>query len=318
LKTPCTGCIEHDAFATNSPSICTDAPIDNGIELNTGSPTNQYLSVPKDVFASLDNEITIAFWAKGYGPSFPRQNNVFEGLDSNSNRLLGSHLPWTNGQVYWDAGNSSGYDRINATAPTTLTHDVWTHWTFTKNATAGTMEIYTNGELFHSGTGKNREFNTAIEQFRIGRAANNSSLYWPGCLDDFRLYSPALSADSVSKLHREGVPYYQWAKQHFTGLDYDDEGISASTVGNNLLHYAFNTAPENPDINLMPTADGEGFSFTQRKNIPRDLTYTVELSTTLGENDWDDMNTLWEEYAPRQKGTAIQRSLHDISRDLPR
>jgi hypothetical protein len=37
---------------------------------------------------------------------------VFGGKNAAGNRVLNAHLPWSNGRVYWDAGNSgSAYDR---------------------------------------------------------------------------------------------------------------------------------------------------------------------------------------------------------------
>jgi len=62
-------------------------------------------------FSSIRNEITLGFWSKG-ASSLPVNTFLIEGVDTTGNRQINVHLPWSNGQVYWDCGGEGGsYDR---------------------------------------------------------------------------------------------------------------------------------------------------------------------------------------------------------------
>ena len=96
------------------------------------------------------HHVTIAFWAYG-DPTLPQNTTGFSAANSGGGRVLQTHLPWGNSNIYWDAGNS--YDRIDKAASAADFKGRWTHWAFTKNTATGTMEIYLDGQPWHSGTG---------------------------------------------------------------------------------------------------------------------------------------------------------------------
>ena len=114
-----------------------------------------YVEIPATAFAAVDSFVTVSFWSYGDTAKLPENTYIFEGRDINGNRVLNSHLPWSNGQVYWDAGNSgtSSNDRINQPANANDYKGKWNHWAFTKDVSTGEMKIFLNGNLWHSGTG---------------------------------------------------------------------------------------------------------------------------------------------------------------------
>ena len=68
-------------------------------------------------FASIAQEVTVSVWVKGNPDIYPANSTLLEGFDANGRRTINIHLPWSNGQVYWDCGNVDGsYDRINKQA----------------------------------------------------------------------------------------------------------------------------------------------------------------------------------------------------------
>jgi hypothetical protein len=95
-----------------------------GNSLMSASPEEKYIvfdggdqvSIPPSVFDTIDEEVTIGYWLYGNPEFQPEVNSTFEGVNSDSQRVLNCHNPWSNGQVYWDAGQDGGYDRINAQA----------------------------------------------------------------------------------------------------------------------------------------------------------------------------------------------------------
>ncbi len=144
-----------------------------------------------------EDEITISFWAYGDENVLPVNTSAFEASDINENRVLNAHLPWSNGTVYWDAGEGSGYDRINKASSVSVYASKWTHWAFTKNTNDGTMKIYLDGNLWHSGTDKNRSIGL-IKKIIIGTNRNAANA-WPGKMDEFRIWKKELSSANIQE-----------------------------------------------------------------------------------------------------------------------
>ncbi|MBP6183954.1 MAG: T9SS type A sorting domain-containing protein [Saprospiraceae bacterium] len=156
-----------------------------------------YLTLPTEPMEQVSNEITIAFWSKG-ADSQPENNSILEALDSLGRRVLNIHLPWSNGQIYWDAGNANGTDRINRVAGSEDFKEYWTHWTFVKNATTKQMKIYRNGELWHSGGNLSRQIKD-IHQFVFGRGLSYNGPY-RGSVDELMIFKKELDAATIAQL----------------------------------------------------------------------------------------------------------------------
>lgn len=146
--------------------------------------------------ATLTTEVTVMFRAKG-GDQLPLNTTVFEARNAQNTRVLNIHLPWSNGSVYWDAGNTGGsYDRINKAATAAEYQGSWCHWAFTKNTATGSMKIYRNGVLWHSGTGLTRPLN-GIVRANLGCDADRNNP-WPGSLDDVVVLGTELDAATIA------------------------------------------------------------------------------------------------------------------------
>ena len=155
--------------------------------------TDDFIQVP---VASIPtgNEITICLW--NYGTT-AQTSSVFSSHKADNSRVLNIHLPWNDNVVYWDAGYSAGnYDRINTATLSSAQWQGWHHWSFTKNATTGTMEIYLDGSLNVSGTTKTRTLDTADQVF-LGRFQITSPLYHIGRVSLIHCYNRSLSAQEV-------------------------------------------------------------------------------------------------------------------------
>ncbi len=167
---------------------------DRYIEFNGIEP----VKLPVSGMKQIDKQITVSFWSKGNETALPKNTSVFTAEDQSKNRQLNVHLPWSNSRIYWDCGNDgTGYDRIDkATVPAEF-EGVWNHWAFTKNSTTGSMKIYLNGVLWHSGTGKTRPID--IDVFALG-ADISSANPWAGSLDDFAVWDKELTAEEITAI----------------------------------------------------------------------------------------------------------------------
>lgn len=163
--------------------------------------TSGFVNVPiNNSLAAIDSFITVSYWAYGNPASQPSNGSCFEATDSVGNRVLNSHTPWSDSNVYWDAGFAgTGYDRINKAATTNEIEGNWNHWAFVKNATNGSMKIYLNGNLWHSGTGKTKPMNK-IHTFKLGRGVSNSTDSYAGKMDDFAVFNKELNASEIQSI----------------------------------------------------------------------------------------------------------------------
>ncbi|MCB0791652.1 MAG: LamG domain-containing protein, partial [Flavobacteriales bacterium] len=188
------------ASGTTSSLVGTDAGPDRGIQV-TGTDghvllNNDHIALDPGPAATLSDAITVTFWAYG-DASLPVNTSAFEALDADGRRILNVHLPWSNGSVYWDAGDDgSGYDRINKAANTADIKGQWNHWAFVKNAGIGQMKIYLNGNLWHSGSGMLRTME-GITRFRIGSAGNGNNPY-RGRIDEFNVFAAEVDGATIA------------------------------------------------------------------------------------------------------------------------
>jgi hypothetical protein len=156
------------------------------------SGTNYAISELSDL--SIGNELTVEFWSKGNMTS-GMNTTILEAWDTLNNRILNIHMPWSNNNVYFDAGISSGFDRINKVMSPSEMDDTWNHWAFVKKQSTGEMFIYKNGALWHSGSNLNRQIGY-ISRLVIGASAD-MSIKWNGKMDEFRIYNAALTPATI-------------------------------------------------------------------------------------------------------------------------
>ena len=161
---------------------------------------NDFITVPSNALASIDSFITICFWSKGNAAYMPENTGAFEAWDAANHRVLNIHLPWSDGSIYWDAGNDGGssYDRTSKAAAFSDYAGNWTHWAFVKNVSSARLKIYKNGVLYMQATAKTKRM-YGIDRIRIGGNLDNNSFY-DGNIDDFAIFNTELSAANIQAL----------------------------------------------------------------------------------------------------------------------
>jgi len=207
-----------------------------------------FIEVPPEACAALDSSITISFWLRGDDELQPQNDNLLEACE-NGARILNIHLPWGTGAVYWDAGGrlSGNNNRLAKGAAPGEYKGRWNHWAFTKDARSGWMRIYLNGELWHEAGNMHKPM-IDINQLTIGANCNANGGWYAGCIDEFQIWSTALSGPLVAAwMHRPPGPDHP---------EYDDL----------LLYYSFNEV----DHGLVPDGspnEYHGRSFGQPQTM---------------------------------------------------
>ncbi len=176
-----------------SPTYVEGVPGKSGKAVEISSSLN-YISLPSSTITP-GPEVTVSFWSYG-ADVLPASTSIIRGSPATGSATyaINIHLPWSNGVIYWDAGNNeTNYDRISKQANVSDYKGSWQYWSFTKNARIGRMAIYLNGDEWHSGTGMTRNLQE-MSSLRI------PSTYY-GLIDDVRIYNRALTASEIQTLY---------------------------------------------------------------------------------------------------------------------
>ena len=171
--------------------------------------SNDYMTLP--TLAIAGNELTFSVWNFGIVSQMSSIIILGDTGDNSGGRILSVHLPHNGNTVYFDKGTSPGsglsgpgnqYDRINKNA-TNAEYQGWHHWDFTANASTGSMKIYLDGVLWHSGTGKTKTFSNANGNVRnIGvnhtLQEGGGGYYHRGYISNLQIYKKELSQAEVT------------------------------------------------------------------------------------------------------------------------
>jgi hypothetical protein len=169
--------------------------------------------------ASLNNRITIAFWAYG-NPSMPYPQEdpsyIFSASDEDRERM-NIQLPHSSDHLYvfWDSWDTSGnFERVYkyvGDSPEVIKGQ-WNHWAFVKDTTLSDstpensrVKIYLNGDLwFDSATSGYDEGDGTVPPVDIRNiyvgAFGRDFYYYDGKIEDFRLYDVALTESEIESL----------------------------------------------------------------------------------------------------------------------
>ena len=159
-----------------------------------------YVDVPADSWSTIRTQATVCFWAYGDPAAQPQANFIFGAFSDPANneaRRMSAHVPWSNGNIYFDTGGP-GYNRIEKAGNATDYEGTWTFWTLLKNADTGDQQIYINGVLWHSGTGMTQTME-GVTKFTIGTKPSLAEGWYRGMIDDFRLYDTALTVEEIAE-----------------------------------------------------------------------------------------------------------------------
>jgi hypothetical protein len=137
------------------------------------------------------SQITMEFWNFGI---LAQSSYLIWGTVSTAQDIT-IHLPWSDSVIYFDAGNP--FNRINRSV-TAAEYQGWQHWTFTK--ANGTMSIYRNGVLWHSGAGTSNI--PTLNNLLLGR--NNAGTSHRGYVSLVRIYNRALSLQEIQQNYNLG------------------------------------------------------------------------------------------------------------------
>jgi hypothetical protein len=162
------------------------------------------------VFSKISTAITITFWQ--YGADSPYHTDTL----CCSNYTYGEDNPaiavnlgcWRRpGKYFWDCGRPWSFENQLSGNHRYASEWMgrWNHWALTKNAEAGTLQIYLNGVLYNSLAGTNSLI-SGITSFEIGNGWYGG---YDGLIDDFRIYNYALTGPEIAYVATNGTGVFE-------------------------------------------------------------------------------------------------------------
>ncbi|MCY7408839.1 MAG: T9SS type A sorting domain-containing protein, partial [Chitinophagales bacterium] len=264
----------------------------SGADYNAHFDDGNYISVPKEAFEKVDSQITIAFWLKG--DNFLQDRTTFEAYNDYDQRVLNVHLPWSDGNIYWDAGCQliGGFDRIYKASNVNDYENNWHYWAFTKNVGDGNMKIYRDGSLWHIGTGLFKTMKD-VKTFWIGSALWASSVSANANMDEFTVWNAEVDSNTLKAyMYKDVDDNHPFKNNLQVYYQFDDDAFVVSDVsGNN-----FDGSIIGAQINLNEASEmNRNFkNITDRAQINLEQgVYTSHLDSTLVfDTIWNTPQTL--------------------------
>jgi hypothetical protein len=156
--------------------------------------SDDYITLPSSAVPT-GNEITIEIVTSWSGAL---QNNSIIAGGSGGNQDLSLHLPWGDGNVYWDFGRP--FNRIFKAIGSSDNYLGNHHWVVSKNSTTGIMRIFLDGTLWHYGGGRTST-TPLLDSVSIGRYDNGSTraYYYKGDIPVLKIYNKELTPEETHK-----------------------------------------------------------------------------------------------------------------------
>jgi|GEM_PF-5603539 len=205
----------NNSAGVDLPTFPQDERTDAGVNENLGAGFNAIVE---------SQETTISFWLNRGGDDATNQWTFL--FQDGSNRQLGSHAPWSNGQVYFDVSGCCGANqRINTSMNGADTDGEWHHLAFVKKKNPDESDkavsaIFQDGRALVSSPGcdlacwddgatdvdwgaSTIDDVVPIDAASIGAAPGGGSSN-NGFIDDFAIWDEALSTERIVSLAEGG------------------------------------------------------------------------------------------------------------------
>lgn len=171
------------------------------IKINSVSTTSALAFNGVDTYIEVNaplpftTQITIEMWMRGV----PKNAFLFFVTNDAHGRQLSAHVPYGDGNVYFDGGADAGnnYDRIIKGLTPIDDQNTWNHWAFVRNSDSGRMAIYRNGVIWLDQPSGCARPMAPCNRLVIG-ADGDGNWYHCGAISEIRLWNVERTAAQIS------------------------------------------------------------------------------------------------------------------------
>ena len=159
------------------------------------------VSIPKEVFGTVSNGITISVWVYGNQEQKKHSDVILQAGagDTGKPYIVSIYTDWLDYGLKFATGlGEPDTLKFNPGAPEDWAGR-WNHYAFVKDADNGSMKIYLNGNLATEKTGATAPM-SGVGAARIGIAPDRFGDQYIGRLDDFRIYNYELSSEEIAAI----------------------------------------------------------------------------------------------------------------------
>ena len=224
----------------------------------------QTVKVDGDLFnvAGAKDTIAFSFWQRN--DNVGSNTSSFVLYSPSVNRAMHGHVPWSNGNIYFDGPNCCGANnRING--PGGIVAGEWTHFVFQKDGPL--KQVWVNGVKTLEGGGQ-LPLPTDSTEFWIGSERGTNSI--TGFIDEFAVFDSPLTEEQIVMLGNGFAPNYlvggdsdgdglndNWENDYFGNLDQNGEGDPDNDGLSNARELALTSDPSNDDTDNDGLNDGD-------------------------------------------------------------
>jgi regulation of enolase protein 1 (concanavalin A-like superfamily) len=241
--------------------------------LNFTGGDNSCVEIPNP----LGNDFSISFWMNTAATAGTGQWWAGEGLVDGE--VPGSTNDFGVALIGSNVGFGVGNPDFTITATNVVNDGQWHHIVATRTSATGAMQLYVDGGLRATGTGATGTHSTPVS-LRIGDLQSGYD-YFPGSIDEVRLYNYVVSLATVEQL--AGVGSTLVANYNFENNAADGSGFGNLGVTNNNVTFVAGKVGA-----LAAQFDGVSSSVQIPASVANDfsIAYWVKTTATGGSGQW--------------------------------
>lgn len=247
-----------------------------------------------DIFAATSTDVRTNSWLVSSSEAGP----------ANPTRRIGTHVPWSDSNVYWDRGSCCGSSRLNGIVPILIGTDTKYLWNFYASSNATNAPFGSNQRMYVIQNGNNALSNNNSDSyasagsdvFGIGARPNSDSDFFNGTIGETILYQRTLNTTERNILNS-----YLFARWQTPGTLIDDQ-YAGDTVAAYYYHVGGIGRTNGSSGGIVSTGTSRGLTITRisggnnrylmaglKDLIPPSGTVTTNLPATVSSRsarDW--------------------------------